>query len=85
MADEWALADYVKTLPPTADVATTFYPVERNLNLLAGRAVARIPAKADALAGHGLIIVDSVSREMLLKGYEPVADFGRYAVLKENP
>ncbi len=85
MADEYALADYVRDLPPDQSISTTFYPVERTMNFLAGRDVKRIPAKSEALTGHALVIVDSTSQEMLLNDTEPVERFGRYVVLKESP
>jgi hypothetical protein len=82
MADEYALVEYVQTQPVSEPIATTFYPLERTMNLLANRHVVRIPATPDALATHPLVLVDSASQEMLLNGVEPVERFGRYVVVK---
>jgi hypothetical protein len=82
MKDEYALAAYVQNLPDHEDLSTTFFPIERSVNLLAGRSIARIPAMREAVADSGLVIVDSVSQEMLLNDVTTVERFGRYAVVK---
>ncbi|MCL4692462.1 MAG: glycosyltransferase family 39 protein [Candidatus Hydrogenedentes bacterium] len=82
MADEYALTHYVESLPPHQELSTTFYPVERTLNFLAGRYVERIPAQPEAVANAPLVIVDAVSQEMLLNSVDTVERFGRYAVVK---
>lgn len=85
MAAEYALVDYVDALPAQADLATTFYPVQRTLNLLSGQYVKRIPPTPDAVASAPIVIVDAVSQEMLLNSVNTVEQFGRYAVVKGKP
>ncbi|GMV90715.1 MAG: hypothetical protein AMXMBFR82_04930 [Candidatus Hydrogenedentota bacterium] len=82
MADEYALTHYVETLPAQQELSTTFYPIERTLNFLAGRHVKRIPAQSEAVAKAPLVIVDAASQEMLLNSVDTVERFGRYAVVK---
>jgi hypothetical protein len=82
MKDEYALIAYVQSLPDDEDLSTTFFPIERTVNLLAGRSIARIPAVRGAVVDAGLVIVDSVSQEMLLNDVTTVQRFGRYAVVK---
>jgi 4-amino-4-deoxy-L-arabinose transferase-like glycosyltransferase len=82
MKDEYALVAYVQSLPDGENLSTTFFPIERTVNLLAGRSIARIPAAREAVANSGLVIVDSVSQEMLLNDVTTVERFGRYAVVK---
>jgi len=85
MADEYALAEFVRALPQDEPVSTTFYPVERTLNLLADRHVARVPAAPESIEGGGPVIVDAVSQKMLLNDVDPAERFGRYAVVKGLP
>ncbi|MCC6695241.1 MAG: glycosyltransferase family 39 protein [Candidatus Hydrogenedentes bacterium] len=82
MADENALANYVASLPSGHPIATTFYPVERSMNVLTGRYVKRVPADPTAFSSNGIVIVDSASQDMLLMNRTQERRFGRYVIVK---
>ena len=82
MSDDWALAEYAKTLPPETKMATTFYPLERTLNFLARRNVPWIENLSRPLAPYDIVVVDGRTQGNMLAGRTPVRVFGRYAVLK---
>ncbi|MCC6486741.1 MAG: glycosyltransferase family 39 protein [Candidatus Hydrogenedentes bacterium] len=83
MTDEYALAGYISSIPESEPVATTFYPVQRTMNVLTGRNVKRVPADAAFLSGKGTVIVDSISQAVLLMNRTQERRFGRYVIVKD--
>ena len=83
MADEHALAEYVSSLPTEQRVYTTFYPIERTMNVLTGRYVPRVPAESVSFSGLGNVIVDSASQDELLVNRTQERRFGRYVLVKD--
>ncbi|MBX7256655.1 MAG: glycosyltransferase family 39 protein [Candidatus Hydrogenedentes bacterium] len=85
MQADRALSEYVKSLPHDAEVATTFYPVERTLNFFADRHVTRISATREAVESHPCVILDAVSQRDLVDLLGATKRIERYAVYERTP
>ena len=78
MADDLALAEFVRGLPPHYRIATVHSPLEPSMEFLADRAVdyvQRIPAK-----NYDIVLVDMETQGPLLEAVGPDLVFGRYGV-----
>lgn len=80
MRDEYALVDRIRRDYLGKRIATTFYPVERILNLFAEQPVARVRT-ADAFADYDVVIVDAASQPELIPR-ATVQRLGRYAIVQ---
>jgi hypothetical protein len=82
--DDRALADYVRALPPDTTMATTFWPVQRELNFLAGRHIGRVKPEPAWLHGYDVIIVNRDKQANALVKTQPDRTIGRYALLLDR-
>lgn len=81
LADEFALADYVGSLPGETRVATTFWLVERSINFFADRRVTWLNGPEDALAEFDVVIRDDVTEEIPASVLEASRRIGRYVIV----
>ena len=87
MRDLRMLAGYVEQLPKETSIAVTHWPLERTLDFLTDRPVARYSAKADGAEAYDIVIMNAFAEAPELSGYDRSETFGRYRVAhrRESP
>ena len=80
--DEYAVAQYLDTLPKSRRVLTTYYPLGMTLDFLTQRTIPTIETIPSFIPSDTLILVDTRDQAFMLGTHQPEIRFGRYAVLK---
>jgi 4-amino-4-deoxy-L-arabinose transferase-like glycosyltransferase len=81
-ADDLALAEYLKGVPESASVATTYWPVERSADFFANRHIELVENEERAEAGHDIVIsrIDLIG-PVPISEHQESQEFGRYIVV----
>ncbi len=81
-ADDLALAEYLKGLPESASVATTYWPVERSGDFFANRHIELVENEERAEAGYDIVIsrIDLIG-PVTISEHQESQEFGRYIVV----
>ncbi|HOJ34144.1 MAG TPA: hypothetical protein PKY35_00805 [Candidatus Hydrogenedentes bacterium] len=74
------LTHFIEQLPENARVATTFWPLERSLNFLTGRAISRLKAGVDCTKSFDVVVSFSQNSPDFVSEAIPVAKFGKFCV-----
>jgi hypothetical protein len=85
MHDDRELALLLRDLPESTRVSTTYWPLARTLNFLAGRhvdTIDKVPARIDA---GSMVIADLMTQPDSVKGRKPSVSIGRYAIFTAAP
>lgn len=81
MADDVALADYLKSLPPETTIATTYWPVQRSANFLANRVISVADSLEAAAQDYDIVIMHAPSQAICLPGFKASRRAGRYVIV----
>lgn len=85
MRDDRELALWVRDVPESSRVATTYWPLARTLNVLGGRHVDTIGTLPRHAVAGSTIITDSITQPEAARGREPSIRMGRYMVFVASP